>query len=275
MIFCVRSDLKLLRQIADPFATVSQLQGPIFRQVANRHTLRFESHQQGYFLKYHRGIGWREAIKNWLTLKVPILGASNEWQAINKLAALAIPSLTPVAYGEKGWWPLQKNSFLITEELTATENLETLAQHWQQHPEYLHLKRYLIQQLAEIARRIHQAGMNHRDFYICHFLVKAQQVKAFTKNTELPVYLIDLHRVQIRDKVPPRWLIKDIGSLYFSVMHLSLTKTDKLRFVKAYSPLSLRHNLTVQQTFWQRVQRRANKLYYKAHGKLPLLQSHE
>ena len=34
------------------------------------------------------------------------------------------------------------------------------------------LKRVLVQRIATIARTLHGAGMNHRDFYLCHFLTR-------------------------------------------------------------------------------------------------------
>ena len=42
------------------------IQGEVYREPrgANRRTLRFELNGQGYFLKLHWGVGWREILKN-------------------------------------------------------------------------------------------------------------------------------------------------------------------------------------------------------------------
>lgn len=48
----------------DPFVAAEHLQGNVLRALEGRRTLRIEIAGRGYFLKIHRGIGWREIIKN-------------------------------------------------------------------------------------------------------------------------------------------------------------------------------------------------------------------
>ena len=64
--------------------------------------------------------------------------------------------------------------------------------------------------MAEIARRFHAAGYNHRDFYTCHFLVKEPAPGQFD------VRLIDLQRVQRRRWFRRRWIVKDLAQLAYS-----------------------------------------------------------
>ena len=86
----------------DAFAEVEQLQGEVFRELEARRTLRTEVEGRGYFVKIHRGVGWGEILKNWVTLKKPVLGADQEWDAIAALAAAGVPTMTAVAFGERG-----------------------------------------------------------------------------------------------------------------------------------------------------------------------------
>uniref|UniRef100_UPI003AF9562D lipopolysaccharide kinase InaA family protein n=1 Tax=Thiolapillus sp. TaxID=2017437 RepID=UPI003AF9562D len=170
-------------------------------------------------------------------------------------------------------------------------------------------KQRLIARVAAMTRRLHQNGINHRDLYICHFLLRqpwdgqaclrprdrfwdipvpkidsafdnlfvpqpswspstTQQLRKLVAAPYLPpndwtprseayfvfplaqgtpgkqcglaatgvyqpslrspwlaaaeetlhLHLIDLHRVQLRRRVPRRWRVKDVGSLYFSAM---------------------------------------------------------
>ena len=69
----------------DPFDYIMQLDGDVYSEVANRRTLRFELNGKRYFLKAHSGVGWKEIFKNLLQLKLPVLGARNEWLAIRQL----------------------------------------------------------------------------------------------------------------------------------------------------------------------------------------------
>lgn len=221
----------------DPFVAVEQLQGEIFRELEARRTLRTEVAGKGYFVKIHRGVGWAEIAKNWLTLKRPVLGADQEWQAIAALSAAGVPTMTAVAYGERGSNPATRHSFIITEELAPTISLEDYSLDWPTRPPAPMLKRALIREVASMTRRMHQAGVNHRDCYICHFLLHTDQPPT---PAHFKLSLIDLHRAQIRPAVPRRWRDKDLAGLYFSALNIGLTRRDKLRFLHTYFDQPLR-----------------------------------
>jgi heptose I phosphotransferase len=233
------------------------LDGEVFKRIQNRRTFRIERQGRGFFIKCHHGVGWREIIKNLLQLRPPILGAGNEWRAIHRLQELGVETMTPVAYGQLGWNPAMIDSLLITEELQGCVSLETHCQHWQQTPPPPGEKRILIRRLAQIARTLHRNGVNHRDFYLCHFLI----VSPWDGSEEgLHLHVIDLHRVQVRTSTPRRWVVKDIGSLWFSAMQIGLTRRDLLRFVREYLGLPLRQALGMDPAFWDEVATRAAAL---------------
>ena len=58
-------------------------------------------------------------------------------------------------------------------QLNNTINLDELTKNWSHHPPDFKFKRALIKQVAQIAGKMHSAGVNHRDFYLCHFLMDA------------------------------------------------------------------------------------------------------
>ena len=101
----------------DPFAEAEKLEGEEFRRVKSRRTFRFEAEGRGFFAKIHRGVGWREIWKNLLMGKRPVLGAGSEFRALNRLRELGVETMTPCAFGERGWNPAKIESFLITAEL--------------------------------------------------------------------------------------------------------------------------------------------------------------
>ena len=79
---------------------------------------------------------------------------------------------------------------------------------------------------------------------------------------ELPrLYLMDLHRAQLRHRVPLRWLVKDLSGLLYSGMFsahdLPLTLRDYLRLVEAYCGTPWRQCLRQRRRLWERVLRRA------------------
>jgi heptose I phosphotransferase len=148
---------------------------------------------------------------------------------------------------------------LLTEELKDLTSLEDYCRDWQKNAPLFSHKKALIAELARVTRVMHQSGINHRDCYICHFLLDTQQATP-------KLFVIDLHRAQIRKQTPKRWLIKDLAGLYFSSLDIGLTQRDRLRFIKYYTQQPLRTVLQdlKQQKFWMKVKERGDQLYSKS-----------
>ncbi|KKN06225.1 hypothetical protein LCGC14_1079460 [marine sediment metagenome] len=257
----LRKELSQAWQSESVFAYLSQMPGEIFRDKEGRRTLRFELNKQHYFLKYHQGVGWAEIVKNLLSFRLPIISARSEWQAVKFLTSHQLDTMTLAGYGEKGLNPAKLHSFVITDDLSDTMSLEELGRQWTHRPPSFRSKQNLIEKLAHIAGTMHREGMNHRDFYLCHFLLDKSFAETNDYQPTMPIYLIDLHRAQIRKRVPKRWQVKDLGSLYFSAYAVPLTQRDLFRFIKTYTGMSLRQALSEHKDLWQQVKQRADTLY--------------
>ena len=242
----------------DPFEMLEAIQGEVFRAVDGRKTFRFDLNGNRYFAKLHCGVGWREIAKNLFHLRWPIVDAENEWRAVQRLQNLGVSTLNPVAYGVVGLNPATRRSYLVTQDLADTISLEDLGKQWLTQPPSPALKRGLIKCVADIARTLHSHGMCHRDLYLCHFLLHQ-------KESDLRVSLIDLHRAFTSPRLRRRWLVKDIGSLYYSCLHLNLTQRDLLRFIRNYDPRGLRYAIGRNADFWRSVSTKASSLY-RRHG---------
>lgn len=253
----------------DAFERILALQGQVFREMDGRRTLRFIINGRGYFAKLHFGVGWKEIFKNLFQGKLPVLGAENEREAIRRLEELGVATMKVAGFGRRGWNPARRKSFLITEELQNTISLEDFCRDWKDAPPAVSLKRDLLNKVAHIAHQLHSNGINHRDFYICHFLLDKASVP---EDSDWPkLHVIDLHRVQMRKEIPKRWAIKDVSGLYFSSMNLGLTQRDLFRFMKIYRGWPLREILQTEKTFWRQVAQSAINLYYKTFHRLPQL----
>lgn len=236
-----------------PFSWFMERHGEVFREIDGRKTIRFEEQGESYFIKMHTGVGWKEIFKNLFRFKKPVLGAKNEYLAIKQLTNLNISTMTLVGYATKGWNPAKLQSFIITEELKETISLEDYCASWFQYPPVYQDKQLLIRKVAMIAKKIHENGINHRDFYLCHFLMNKKGVI----HDKTCLFLIDLHRVQIRNKVPRRWLIKDLSALYFSAMYIGLTQRDYYRFIKIYQGKTLRKCFQQETKFWNKIEKKS------------------
>ena len=131
------------------------------------------------------------------------------------------------------------------------------------------LKKVLIEKVANLARTLHDQGVNHRDFYLCHLLLDTREPVTTASIHDKKLYVMDLHRAQIRSHVPRRWLVKDLGALYYSALDIGLSRRDVLRFVRSYSGRSAARELRENGRFWAAVRARAAQIYRRDFKRQP------
>ena len=246
-----------LWQNKDPFIEADKLHGEVFRALETRKTLRFEVEGHSYFIKIHYGTTLKEVLKNLISFRLPVLGADREWNAIHRLTQVGVDTMNGRAFGQKGINPLRRHSFIITEDLTPTISLEDYCANWLNEPPLFPTKQMIIRRVAEMVRGMHKAGINHRDCYICHFLLHLPFTE---KEDELKISVIDLHRAQLRTSVPVRWRDKDLIGLYYSSLNIGLTQRDIFRFMRIYFALPLKEILKQEQALIEKVSRKAEKI---------------
>ncbi|MBT0727414.1 lipopolysaccharide core heptose(I) kinase RfaP [Rosenbergiella australiborealis] len=242
---------------SDPYAEILALQGETYRQVEARKTMRFDFKGESYFVKYHRGTALKEVFKNLITLRLPVLGAKNEWQAIAHLHNVNVPTMSCYGYGQRHWNPLQRESFIITKDLNPAVSLEDYCANWAIEPPRYCVKRELIRQLARTVGAMHRSGLNHRDCYICHFLLALPFDEC--KGTAT-LSVIDLHRAQIRKKTPLRWRDKDLIALYYSSFPLALSLRDYCYFLAEYFEKTVHEIFQKERGLIRQAQKKAEKI---------------
>ena len=222
----------------------------------------------GFYLKKHYGRTWRTWLASFVVLVPPRSPGRSEAENAIALNALGIEVMPLTAYGEKLHADGRLESFLLSEELqdycelqdfieqrfelptcTIPEGCQRLAPgrgatrgsdsratldpgggtaRAGYDPFGVHSLRGLIVQVADIARRFHAAGFNHRDFYCCHFLVKEMSPGQFD------VRLIDLQRVQRRRWFRRRWIVKDLAQLASMSPDAHVGCREKVLFLRHY-----------------------------------------
>lgn len=243
------------------FDRIFGLTGKVFRHVEGRQTLRVEIGGQAYFLKRHHGYGWKSILRTLSSGHWPVLSARNEVDAVRCLESAGISTVEVVGFGERGRNPATRESFILMRELTGCQDLERLCATWSRQPPTSTFRRALIASIAETTRKMHAAGLNHRDYYLCHLWLKCE-----TEVSEpLHMHVIDLHRAMRHRRVPLFWLIKDLAGVLFSAWDCGLTKSDCLRFVSNYRGCSARESFSNERWMWRTVIWRANRLYWKTH----------
>jgi heptose I phosphotransferase len=253
----LRDDIAASWSREDALSQAFALRGEVFRDVAGRRTLRVEIQRRHYFVKLHYGVGWAEILKNWLQFKRPILGASNEFEACRGLAEAGIAAPVVAAYAVSRGSLASRQSFVLCDELAGYTSLEDCTDNWHTQAPDPRLKQRVLYAVADFARRFHDRGFIHRDFYICHLLAEDKRYA----QGQVSLAVLDLHRARRFDKIPQRWLKRDLAALLFSSMDLGYSRRDWLRFIHIYTGQPLQSVMAEQGPFWRSVLERAERLY--------------
>ena len=72
------------------------------------------------------------------------------------------------------------------------------------------------------------------------------------------LYVIDLHRVNVRDKVGRRWRVKDLAALLFSSLEVPVTHGQRLAFYKRY--MQIRRLSADDKTLIRLIVRKCDKI---------------
>lgn len=171
---------------------------------------------RAFYIKRHTPSPLKEYLKPLLRLTWPILGARNEWNALLRFHAAEIPTMTPVALGEAG-----RYSLIVTEAIEGYKKLPD----WIAEQDAAADLSPVIDRVAEIARRMHAAGLHHQDFYLGHLLVRET-------SGGLDVRVIDLGRARESAPLGQRWIIKDLAQLDYSARALGVR--ERVRFARGY-----------------------------------------
>jgi len=221
--------------------------GQLYREGFGRSTVRVElpdpdgGPPRAVYVKRYTRIPWWMRLRRTFSLNPPVSQARHEMRGIVRLADLGIASMRCVAVGEalprRG---RRERSCVVTEEVAgatqADEYFEAVFA-GPLSPEQRAAKRDLIARIADLARRMHAANLSHRDFYLCHILVRR------TEGGEPVLHLIDLQRLtHHRRGIGRRWVVKDLAALLFSsqpgpatgIRSPLFTNADRLRFARLY-----------------------------------------
>ncbi|QDV06253.1 Lipopolysaccharide core heptose(I) kinase RfaP [Planctomycetes bacterium Poly30] len=234
----------------DPYEWLAARSGETFREKGGRRTFRFDQGGQSYFAKLASGIGVREALKELTSLRTPPLDASREAHALQTLRSSGVAAPTLIGWGVRGQRWLRRRSFLVTEDVGTQRTLGEVAASLR--PGDFRARRAWIRRVARLVAGMHAAGVNHRDLYFGHLLVRGED-----RNPE--IVLIDLHRAQVWTRIPERWLAKDLGALGFAAQNHGLSRTDLARFVRDYAGAGYARTIRSSPRLWRRVSARVER----------------
>ncbi len=193
----------------------------------SRIEFKIESPATTVFLKRYDHPPIMTQLKNWLSAKKRIACALAEVEAAQKLAAMGINTPIMIAWGQVWGGLFERRSFAAIEEIRESQSLERSLPGFFNGPgtsETIVLRRQFIKKLALFIKKFHDTGCRHRDLYLCHIF----------RVPDGRFYLIDLARVFKPALFSEIYRVKDVAQLHYSAPARYFSKTDRLRFLRAY-----------------------------------------
>jgi tRNA A-37 threonylcarbamoyl transferase component Bud32 len=178
------------------------------------------------YLKHHR----LPDVRAWLRQLVRPAKARMEFERAQAVAALSVPTVVPIAIGERCNGSGPSESFLITQGLEDAESLsdfieKTLPRF--ERPRRTRLHKLLAVTLGEFVAELHDAGIVHKDLHAANLLIR------LGPGDRPGLYLIDLHDVCLRR--PLNWRVsRDNLVMLNRWFALRASRSDRYRFWRAY-----------------------------------------
>lgn len=159
--------------------------------------------------------------------------AQKEFSLARLLRDCGVPTIRPIALGEKRRGGLLVESYFLTEAisggLTLYEFIERFVRTGRAEcPPRLRF--FLAREIARLAARIHEAGIEHRDLHERNLILQPQPDGPFR------LYLLDLHELRVHGTLPWPLARRELARTgrYFT---LRTSRTDRLRFLRHYAEL--------------------------------------
>jgi len=223
--------------LADFQAVMACRDGYCLRSLEDRENWRLEIRNgramRGVYLKRHHFRTFRSWLRAKLGMGPSPSPAMAELVNVGRMTAAGIAVMDVVAYGEAHHGDGRVESFLLTDELSDYDDLQVFVRRRFAPRELERTTRRdadltrLIGDTAELVRRFHAAGYNHRDLYCFHLFVREAAGR-------FEFRMIDLQRVQHRRRLRRRWIVKDLAQLAWSIPRDRIKCTQKLAFIRRY-----------------------------------------
>ena len=184
-----------------------------WRSIADRENCTLDSDVDGRHVRWH--------IKRYAPVRTPgPTPAEREVAGVRLLQEAGIPTVPLVAWGVLA----DRRSFVIVDDLAGYSPGDKLLEAGGATFDRL------LRPTAELAAKLHNAGLHHRDLYLCHFFVP--------ETVEQPLRLIDCARVKRlpRFLTRHRWVVKDLSQFWYSTFkHAEITEDRRRQWLRHYA----------------------------------------
>ena len=211
--------------------------GTVVKKIEERSVVRLDLVQDGrprrIFLKRHRAV--RPDLGAWIGHGFSARGLSPgmaEFENIRDFRKSGLPTVTPVAAGERRTGPFRFESFLVTEDFAPYVSLERLIRERPERfagPAGTPWKRRLLSAIGRLAAAMHAQGFNHRDFNATHILIGPGD-----ETGAVFLALFDFQRVDRRTWLRMKWRVKLLAELFFTLPEPLFDREDRRLLYQAF-----------------------------------------
>jgi len=110
----------------------------------------------------------------------------------------------------------------------------------------------ILDPTADLAAKLHNQSLHHRDLYLCHFFVSRD-------DPPRDLCLIDAARVRVLPPWPlrQRWIVKDLAQFWYSMLQLPIRPEQCKEWLDRYAQ---QRGLGNSRGLLARVQRKARRI---------------
>ena len=160
--------------------------------------------RQTFYLKRYGPSGLLGTLRGWFQTRKWASPAGREAENVRRCRAADVKTMEVLAWGQKG---ATGPSYIVVTSVPG-DALERIGQWLLDERPSLILQ--MTDRLAEMARRLHEAGLFHRDFYASHVFCNESE-------NDVELHLIDLARVTRPMLRRRRWRVKDLAQIKYSM----------------------------------------------------------
>jgi tRNA A-37 threonylcarbamoyl transferase component Bud32 len=192
----------------------------------HRIVYRAELPEGTFFIKHFLVPDLRATFRQWVRRGK----GRNEGRRSADLTEIGVPTITPVALGEKRKRKFLFENYLVTLAISAATPLDEFVERrlpgWAE-PSRSRVRQQLAEKLAVMTARLHNAGLLHHDFHPGNILVR------FLTGDEPELVMIDLDALRKTRRVTWKLAQQNLA-LLDHFFWLRSSRTDRYRFLKVY-----------------------------------------
>lgn len=164
----------------------------------------------------------KDVLRRWVRFRRFV--GTGEAEAIHAelLEQVGIAAARGVCFGSERGWLGERFTYIVCEAAEGLPLDDLLVS--ESNP---CRRRKLIREAAELVARLHQAGLAFPDLFGRHIFVTWTEAGPQLK-------LIDVYRIESHRRVSLKLRARDLAALNISVPRYALTKSERIRFLRAY-----------------------------------------